>query len=535
MDATINETTNKLNYDKLYSIKETAKIMTNKLGKTIKEHNISYLVQYGKVKKYKIKNRVYVDITEVEEYYNKLFFGKKEEWEEKLGFELDWDLSFDLLAEKERTKHVHGIHPYKGKFIPQLAEYFLKNYFKENDIVIDPFMGSATTLVQCSEIGVNSIGIDISSFNCLIAEVKLQKYDIIKLKKILIEMLNKTIEFSKNLENKKFYDDVDELISKYNKEYFTLEYKQKLSKKEITEKDYSKNIMENFYKEYQTIKEKYANRLKDKDNVNDIFKNKPFLDKWYSPNIKKELNFYLNLISEIPDEKIKKVAMIVLSRTARSVRSTTHFDLATLKNPVFDPYYCFKHKKICVPVRSSLKHFEKYTYDVINRIEEFSKLRKNSNYLVINGNSQTVDIEKELKNKPEFYKIYKENNGANGIFTSPPYLGQIDYHEQHAYAYELFNIPRYDDLEIGPKFKGSSKKAQNEYIEGISNVLINMKQYLRDDAKIFIVVNDKKNLYPKIFEKSNLKLVKEFKRPVLNRTERDRNPYYESIFELKID
>ena len=54
-----------LNYDKLYSIKETAKIMTNKLEKTVKEHNISYLVQYGKVKKYKIKNRVYVDIKEV--------------------------------------------------------------------------------------------------------------------------------------------------------------------------------------------------------------------------------------------------------------------------------------------------------------------------------------------------------------------------------------------------------------------------------------------------------------------------------------
>jgi DNA modification methylase len=524
-----------LNYDKLYSIKETAKIMTNKLEKTVKEHNISYLVQYGKVKKYKIKNRVYVDINEVEEYYNNLFFGKKEEWEEKLGFKLEWDLSFDILAEKERTKHVHGIHPYKGKFIPQLAEYFLKNYFKENDSVIDPFMGSATTLVQSAEMGINSIGIDVSSFNCLMTEVKLQKYDVVMLKKTLMEILNKTIEFSKNLENKKYYDEVNDLISKYNRLYFTLNYKQKLSKKEITEKEYSKNIMKDFYNEYNTIREKYATKLGEDKNISSIFKDKPFLYMWYSLNIKKELNFYLNLIKELPDNKIRMVAMIILSRTARSVRSTTHFDLATLKNPVFDPYYCFKHKKICIPVRSSLKHLEKYTIDVIHRIEEFSKLRKNSYHLVINGNSQTVDIEKELKKIPEFYNIYKKNSGANGIFTSPPYLGQIDYHEQHAYAYELFNIPRYDDLEIGPKFRGSSKKAQHEYIEGISNVLINMKQYLRKDAKIFIVVNDKKNLYPKIFEKSGLELVKEFKRPVLNRTERDRNPYYESIFELEMN
>ena len=61
-----------------------------------------------------------------------------------------------------------------------------------------------------------------------------------------------------------------------------------------------------------------------------------------------------------------------------------------------------------------------------------------------------------------------------------------------------------------------------------------MKRFLNEDAKIFIVVNDKKNLYKEIFEKSGLILVKEFKRPVLNRTERDRNPYYESIFELRI-
>jgi len=39
------------------------------------------------------------------------------------------DLTFIGVKEKERTKHVHRLHPYLGKFIPQLVEVFLKKYF----------------------------------------------------------------------------------------------------------------------------------------------------------------------------------------------------------------------------------------------------------------------------------------------------------------------------------------------------------------------------------------------------------------------
>ncbi len=518
-----------IKHDKdLYTIKEASKIISKKIGREIKEHNISYLIQYGKITKYKIKNRVYVDINELENYYKKMFFEKRKEWENKLGVKLDWELAFDLLTEKERTKHVHGIHPYKGKFIPQLVEFFLKKYFKEGDTVIDPFMGSGTTLVQCMEMGIHSIGIDISPFNCLIAEVKLQNYDIDKLKKVLLDMLNKTKEYSKKIGKDEFIKKVDELIDKYNKKYFNLEYKRKVSKKEIDEDEYLEQIMEKFYLEYNELKEKYI----PKNNFDEIFKDKPFLYKWYSPRIRAELKYYLDLIKGC-DEDIKKVAMVILSRVARSVRGTTHFDLATLKNPVFDPYYCYKHKKICRPVHTIIKHLEDYTYDVIERLEAFSKIKKDAYYLIINGDARTVNVEEELKKHSQFYKLYKEKK-IDGLFTSPPYLGQIDYHEQHAYAYELFDIPRLDELEIGAKFKGTSKKAQKEYIDGITDVLLNMKRFLREDAKIFIVVNDKKNLYNEIFKKSGLVLIKEYKRPVMYRTERDRNPYYESIFELRM-
>ena len=55
------------------------------------------------------------------------------------------NLSFAGVREYERTKHVHRLHPYLGKFIPQLVEVFLRRYFKRGDSILDPFMGSGTT------------------------------------------------------------------------------------------------------------------------------------------------------------------------------------------------------------------------------------------------------------------------------------------------------------------------------------------------------------------------------------------------------
>ena len=70
------------------------------------------------------------------------------------------------LPEYQRTKHVHRLHPYLGKFIPQLVEIFLRKY--KPTLVYDPFAGSGTTLVEANTLGIDSIGTDISAFNVLL-------------------------------------------------------------------------------------------------------------------------------------------------------------------------------------------------------------------------------------------------------------------------------------------------------------------------------------------------------------------------------
>jgi len=109
----------------------------------------------------------------------------------------------------------------------------------------------------------------------------------------------------------------------------------------------------------------------------------------------------------------------------------------------------------------------------------------------------------------------------------------IDYHEQHAYAYDLFGFKRNDELEIGPLYKGQGIEARNSYVEGITNVLNNCKKFLAENYDVFLVANDKYNLYPNIAESSGMKIVNQYKRPVLNRTEKAKGAYSEIIFHLK--
>lgn len=98
------------------------------------------------------------------------------------------------LPERERTKHVHRLHPYLGKFIPQLVEIFLRKYFKPGQTVLDPFAGSGTTLVQANELGINSIGYDISAFNVLLITAKTKLYDLKRVKQEILDILQKSMK-----------------------------------------------------------------------------------------------------------------------------------------------------------------------------------------------------------------------------------------------------------------------------------------------------------------------------------------------------
>jgi len=85
---------------------------------------------------------------------------------------IDYSWSFSDKSIKDTSYITHGYYTYPAKFIPQLASRLIKEHSNENDIVIDTFLGSGTTVVEAIVNNRIGIGTDINDIAYLIAKVK---------------------------------------------------------------------------------------------------------------------------------------------------------------------------------------------------------------------------------------------------------------------------------------------------------------------------------------------------------------------------
>lgn len=80
---------------------------------------------------------------------------------------LDWNQS------GANTQYLtHSIHRYSGKFIPQIARQAIELLTTPGELVLDPYCGSGTTLLECSLTDRQSVGIDLNPLAVLISLVK---------------------------------------------------------------------------------------------------------------------------------------------------------------------------------------------------------------------------------------------------------------------------------------------------------------------------------------------------------------------------
>ena len=370
--------------------------------------------------------------------------------------ELNLNWSEKELPEKERTKHVHRLHPYLGKYIPQLVEIFLRKYFREGQTVLDPFCGSGTTLVQANELGMNSIGYDVSAFNIILCRVKTARYDLIRVREEVLDLLRR-VQFT-------------------------------------TQKD------DGAFSLFTDLHFEQAQQ--DEDNE--------YLKKWFAPRALNELLTYRDLIADYSYQDLLKV---ILSRSARSARLTTHFDLDFPKKPQMESYYCYKHSRTCAPTTSAFQFLRRYSLDSIKRIEEFGAKRTDASVEIHHGDSRSGN----------FTEI-------DGVVTSPPYVGLIDYHEQHAYAYHLLGLRDQRNQEIGAAANGSSQKARKLYQQDIASVFRRILERLKPGGRMIVVAGDRASLYDEIANLAGVEVEATVLRHVNRRTGRRSSEFYESVF-----
>ncbi len=86
---------------------------------------------------------------------------------------IDYSWSFSNKTRKDTTYITHGYHRYPAKFIPQVVSRLIDKYTDEGDLIIDPFGGCGTTLVESKIMGRPSIGVDINPVAVLITKAKI--------------------------------------------------------------------------------------------------------------------------------------------------------------------------------------------------------------------------------------------------------------------------------------------------------------------------------------------------------------------------
>lgn len=70
------------------------------------------------------------------------------------------------------TGFTHAFYLYPARFCPRFARAAIAAFTRPGDLVLDPFMGGATTLVEAGAMGRNAIGLDISTLSCFVAGAK---------------------------------------------------------------------------------------------------------------------------------------------------------------------------------------------------------------------------------------------------------------------------------------------------------------------------------------------------------------------------
>jgi site-specific DNA-methyltransferase (cytosine-N4-specific) len=237
--------------------------------------------------------------------------------------DLDWE-----LEDADTDYYTHGYHPYSAKYIPQIPNRLISTFTERNDLVLDPFVGSGTTLIESKVLGRNAIGIDINPLACLISTVKTRIIGITATTEISDFLISLRNEISRLREDITLFDVED--------------------KKLIIDDPYTDNLHHN-------------------------------ITKWYHRNVIYELVTIKNKIDTITNIETKEFLLVAFSSILRSIsNATSGFGNLMINKKASPKKRIFEKFLVCVK-------------NMTQGMVDFGKVATNSQTTVFNYDSRKLE------------------------------------------------------------------------------------------------------------------------------------------------
>ncbi len=282
-------------------------------------------------------------------------------------------LSGDLDFHAQKSNgHSHNFHSFPAKFPPQLPRKFIHGLTKKGDIVLDPMVGSGTTLVETVLAQRKGIGFDIDPLALKISSTKIYVLD--------ADIVTKTAESI--LENAK-----------------------------LAIMDGNQSPREFFYSRWdeKTVK---------------------FVEYWFDERTQLELSTLMLEIEKVEDKKIRSFFELVFSAViiTKSGGVSLALDLAHTRPHRAKIVFDINGGKILdEPVKESRKVF--LTKKLRSAFDEFEKRYKINTRSLISENRDGYSVFGNAEGIP------LADDSVDLIVTSPPYASNaIDYMRAHKFS-----------------------------------------------------------------------------------------------------
>ncbi|HVA48121.1 MAG TPA: DNA methyltransferase [Pirellulales bacterium] len=108
------------------------------------------------------------------------------------------DVSLDATSISQDRLNIDGkvrsnLFPWNGQFSPQLVHVLLETYGRRGDIVLDPFMGSGTVLVEAARLRQRPFGAEINPAACKMAQTYAFMNDSVETRKETIKEIDEAL------------------------------------------------------------------------------------------------------------------------------------------------------------------------------------------------------------------------------------------------------------------------------------------------------------------------------------------------------